>query len=229
MHASLACLKKAAAASKNAAAAALVGPSPYIVFGLGNYTSPDTKHSIGHLLVDSLASQAAQESAALQGKKASKTSSQFAFDDKLYAWIHPVAFPETSDRPEQELLFVKSKHLMNLSGLTAKMLEKRWPGTVKARRLILIHDDVNVAPLEHKLDASGGGLSAAKGQNGVKSVHDALGTLAFPRVKIGIGRPENKKDMAEWVMGPLLAEQVRACGPDGKITGEVFDYLRSLA
>lgn len=118
---------------------------------------------------------------------------------------------------------------MNGNGLSTKQLDRRYPGVVKDKRFILIQDDVDTPPLEYKVDVKGGGASAARGHNGVKSVHSHLGTLAFPRVKVGIGRPELKKDMPTWVMDPLMAEQIQSCSAQGTITDDVYAYIRSLA
>ena len=40
------------------------------------------------------------------------------------------------------------------------------------------------------------------GQNGIQHIINLLGTKNFPRLKLGIGRPENGRvDMKDWVLG----------------------------
>ena len=42
---------------------------------------------------------------------------------------------------------------------------------------------------------------SAGGHNGLKSIIAALGTEAFPRVKVGVGAPSHPDyDMADWVL-----------------------------
>ena len=54
-------------------------------------------------------------------------------------------------------------------------------------QLLVIHDDLDMAPGRIKLVKGGG----AGGHNGIKSLVETLGTPDFYRLKIGIGRPGN--------------------------------------
>ena len=54
------------------------------------------------------------------------------------------------------------------------------------------------------------------GHNGLKSIEYYLGTNEYPRLRIGIGSPNNKKDHVNYVLGDFnLSEQ--------KIIEKVFD------
>jgi len=48
------------------------------------------------------------------------------------------------------------------------------------------------------------------GHNGIKSIIAELGTEAFPRLKIGIGRPAPGWQVVDWVLAPF--------GPDDAAT-----------
>jgi len=52
-------------------------------------------------------------------------------------------------------------------------------------RLLVVHDDIDMAPGRIKLVRGGG----TGGHNGIKSLVESLGTNDFFRLKVGIGRP----------------------------------------
>lgn len=62
---------------------------------------------------------------------------------------------------------------------------------------MIVHDaaDIPVGDLKLKIGGSAGG------QNGVKHIIERLGTKEFPRMKVGIGRPDKDgTDMTTWVL-----------------------------
>ncbi len=62
--------------------------------------------------------------------------------------------------------------------------------------LIVIHDDLDIEFLRLKIKASGG----SAGHKGLDSIIDALGSDRFVRLRMGIGKPENSQDPAEYVL-----------------------------
>jgi PTH1 family peptidyl-tRNA hydrolase len=54
--------------------------------------------------------------------------------------------------------------------------------------MLVVHDDLDIEPGRLKFVAGGG----AGGHNGIKSIVNSIGTKQIPRLKIGIGRPENQ-------------------------------------
>jgi len=62
---------------------------------------------------------------------------------------------------------------------------------------LIVHDaaDIPVGDLKLKIGGSSGG------QNGVNHIIERLGTKEFPRLKLGIGRPDRDgTDMTTWVL-----------------------------
>lgn len=68
--------------------------------------------------------------------------------------------------------------------------------------LIVVHDDLDL-PLGRVRLKRGGGTG---GHKGLLSLQDALGTRDFLRVRVGIGRPPEDVDPADYVLSPVPAE-----------------------
>ncbi|GAA5987263.1 hypothetical protein JCM11641_003386 [Rhodosporidiobolus odoratus] len=85
-------------------------------------------------------------------------------------------------------------------------------------RLLTLCDDLDSTPSSLKYQRGGG----PKGHNGIRSLSSALGggpsSRDFHRLWIGIGRPEERSQVARWVLSPLGREEVRACemGEEGR-------------
>jgi PTH1 family peptidyl-tRNA hydrolase len=85
---------------------------------------------------------------------------------------------------------------MNLSGTAvAPLFRKHAEGP---EELVVVHDDLDLPEGAVRLKRGGG----AGGHNGLKSLREELGTLAFLRIRIGIGRPPEGMDPADYVLTP---------------------------
>ena len=92
---------------------------------------------------------------------------------------------------------------MNRSGLAvAQVLEEAGAAPDE---LLVICDDVNLPLGQLRLRASG----SAGGHNGLSSIIDRLETEGFGRLRLGVGRPPNGDDMAEFVLD-LFGDAERA-------------------
>ena len=95
----------------------------------------------------------------------------------------------------QRVLFLKPSTFMNLSGqaVVAAMQFYKLP----IERVIVIHDDVSLAPGKMRIRLKG----SAGGHNGLKNIIYLSGKDTFPRIKIGVGqKPRPDYDMADWVL-----------------------------
>ena len=70
--------------------------------------------------------------------------------------------------------------------------------------LIVVHDDLDLPVGRLRIKLGGG----AGGHNGLRSIDTCLGTNAYARVKIGIGRPEPGQDLANFVLSPFFEEEL---------------------
>jgi PTH1 family peptidyl-tRNA hydrolase len=66
-------------------------------------------------------------------------------------------------------------------------------------RVVVVHDEIDL-PFGEVRTRSGGGLA---GHNGLKSVSQGLGSDAFTRVRVGVGRPDSTDPeiVSGWVLG----------------------------
>lgn len=143
--------------------------------GLGN-PGPryeNTRHNLGFMVVDRLAHEAGA------GFKAGPGGS-------LVAEITVAGGP---------LLLAKPQTFMNASGRAVSVLVGRYLDS-DADGLLVIHDDLALEWGRIRLVRGGG----PGGHRGVTSVIGALGHDAFPRLKIGIGRPERGEDPERYVL-----------------------------
>jgi PTH1 family peptidyl-tRNA hydrolase len=91
------------------------------------------------------------------------------------------------------VLLLKPQTFMNLSGRSvaeALRFHKLSPSD-----LIVIHDDLDIPFGQIKLKEGGG----HGGHNGLRSLHQELGTNGYLRLRVGIGRPA-RGDMADFVL-----------------------------
>ncbi len=158
----------------------------WLVTGLGN-PGPEyvrTRHNVGFAVVDQLAGAA-----------------RVRFAPGCYrterTWIDLSGVP---------VLFVKPQAFINLSGPpVAAWLEKlRLP----ASRLVVIHDDLDLPLGRLRVSARAG----SGGHRGVASIQAALGTQAFPRVRVGIGRPQEGQEASDRVLEAFAPEELPVVG-----------------
>jgi PTH1 family peptidyl-tRNA hydrolase len=90
--------------------------------------------------------------------------------------------------------FVLPAGFMNDSGLIVLKAVERWRPT--AEGLLIVHDDLDLAFGEVR-ERDGGGHG---GHNGLRDIIARLGTGAFRRLRIGIGRPPGNMDAADYVL-----------------------------
>jgi len=93
---------------------------------------------------------------------------------------------------------------MNESGQAVAPL-RRYYGIDPAHTLV-IHDDIDVPFGKLKVQWGGG----HGGNNGVRSVAASLKTADFWRLKIGVGRPPNRVDPADYVLGKFRSSELEA-------------------
>ena len=107
------------------------------------------------------------------------------------------------------VLLAKPLTFMNLSGHAVGELLRYFK--IDCPDLLVVVDDVNLELGRLRARAAG----SAGGHNGLKSVIAQLGTEEFARVRMGVGRGDNRRDLADHVLAtferderPIVAEMV---------------------
>ena len=153
----------------------------YLILGLGN-PGPRyelTRHNIGFLVVDILA------------EKYSIKLDKHQFNS-LYGEGDIDGFP---------VVVAKPMTYMNDSGKAARALSNVLG--LEPAQVIVVHDDIDLPLGKIKCKAKGGDA----GQRGVASIRHRLGTDGFWRVRVGIGRPDNRNDIVDYVLTPFEEEE----------------------
>ena len=94
----------------------------------------------------------------------------------------------------ETVVLAKPQSFMNLSGGPVAKLMKDYGSTPD--ELIVIHDDLDLAPGTIRVKAGGGHA----GHNGLRSIIDKTATRDFRRVRVGIGRPPGKMPVVDFVL-----------------------------
>ncbi len=92
---------------------------------------------------------------------------------------------------------------MNLSGPAVGVLQRYY--RIDLADTLVVVDDVNLPAGQLRIRGDG----SAGGHNGLKSIAEALGSQAFPRLRVGVGRGDPRRDLADHVLakiGPDLRE-----------------------
>lgn len=153
-----------------------------LVVGLGNPGTryQQTRHNIGFMAVDFLASQ---------------SDLIFAFSSLLsgeVAEFLKAGYPVTLLKPET---------FMNLSGKSVRAAVEAYG--VPHACLVVVHDDLDLEFGRLKIAINRG----SGGHNGVQSIIEALQSKAFVRLRCGIGRPEDATQTVDYVLSPFRNEE----------------------
>ncbi|MBP5994003.1 MAG: aminoacyl-tRNA hydrolase [Candidatus Moranbacteria bacterium] len=107
---------------------------------------------------------------------------------------------------QEKYLLIKPTTFMNRSGSTVRALLDFYK--LSAQDIIVLHDDLDIAPGTHKTTLS----SRAAGHNGVQDIIDMLGTQDFFRIRLGIGRPTETEGVCrpahDYVLDPFSPDEL---------------------
>ena len=98
--------------------------------------------------------------------------------------------------------FLKPTTFMNLSGKSVQPVKQFFK--VELENIIVIHDDIDL-PFGAVRFKRGGGHG---GHNGLKSL-DAHITKEYLRVRVGVGKPEHKSQVADYVLNDFAEDEAQ--------------------
>ncbi len=155
----------------------------YLVVGLGNPGDAykNTRHNVGFAVIDALAE-----------------AFSISCEKKKFDALFGRGQIETA-----EAILAKPMSYMNRSGSPACGIMNYFG--ISARDMVVIHDDIDLGFGRIKIKEKGG----HGGHKGIKSLTDTLGGGEFSRLRIGMGRPEAGRDVADYVLGRFSPDEAK--------------------
>jgi PTH1 family peptidyl-tRNA hydrolase len=155
-------------------------PPTWLIVGLGN-PGPEyrgTRHNVGFDVIDFIAEQARI--------KLDKSKHKSRYGMGMVA--------------DESVILMKPLTFMNLSGQAVAPLAREWQ--IKPDHILVITDDLDLQVGRVRLKPKG----SAGGHNGHKSLIHSLGTMDYPRLKIGIGSV-NRTQTIDHVLGKFHPDE----------------------
>lgn len=112
-------------------------------------------------------------------------------------WTNQTNFEEAKT---EKLKLIKPQTFMNKSGI---IFQKIMKGGAKPENCLVVHDELE-KPFG-KVNIKLGG--SARGHNGLRSIIENIG-YDFYRLRIGIGRPEKKDDVSNYVLNSFSEQEI---------------------
>ncbi len=152
----------------------------YLIVGLGNPEEDysNTRHNMGFDTVNKLAKQY-----------------QIDVNKKKFKGLYGTGIIEN-----EKVIILKPQTFMNLSGESIREAVDYYK--IENDKIIIIYDDIDIEPGIIKLRKTGGPGT----HNGMRSVDQNLNSRNYPRIRVGIGKPEHKDDLVNYVIGAISAE-----------------------
>lgn len=155
----------------------------YLVVGLGNPGGKykNTRHNVGFLVIDELV-----------GRHGSR--------GKTRTLKGQIEISEVQIEGQEVVLGMPHTY-MNLSGKALRLLTKKYRVT-DFSKLIVVHDELDLAPGKVKMKLGGG----SAGHKGIGSITDSLRSKDFWRIRVGIGKPHSVAGSAagaDYVLGRI--------------------------
>jgi PTH1 family peptidyl-tRNA hydrolase len=171
----------------------------HLIVGLGNpgIEYAWTPHNLGFLVVDRLAAQASIRVTRPEAKS--------------YVGRGKIA--------GHEVVLAKPQTMMNLSGLAVRELVGRIE--CKPSDVIVIYDDIALPWGMLRVRERG----SAGGHNGLKSVIGALGTMEFPRVRLGVQPPEPRGDLKASVLRQIRRDEEDVVAEEIELAAEAVKMI----
>lgn len=158
----------------------------YLIVGLGNPEQEysNTRHNMGFDTVNKLAKQY-----------------EIEINKKKFKGVYG-----TGNIEGEKVIILKPQTYMNLSGESIKEAIDFYK--IEGKNIIIIYDDIDIKPGIIKVRKTGGPGT----HNGMKSVIQNIQMKKFPRVRVGIGMPECKNDLINYVIGKIPEEEKEILG-----------------
>ncbi len=152
-----------------------------VIFGLGNpgIQYRDTRHNLGFMVVDRLSELHKIE---------------------LTTFSHHGWLGEGS-LVRKKILLVKPLTFVNEAGKSVAEIRRAYG--LSPQDILIINDDADLELGKLRISEKGGD----GGHKGLRSIIQCLGTQEIPRLRVGIGRPQEDEDLTEFVLGEFTSQE----------------------
>ena len=175
----------------------------YLIVGLGN-PEPEyskTRHNMGFDVINKIAKK-----------------SEIEITRTKYNAIYGSGIIEN-----EKVILIKPQTYMNLSGESIKIFMDFYK--ISPENVLVIYDDMDTEIGTIRIRQKGG----AGSHNGMKSVVNHLGTEDFPKIRVGIGRPQDTDfDRINYVIGQIQDEEYEVLSKaQDKAVEAVISYIKN--
>lgn len=153
----------------------------YLIVGLGNPEAnyDNTRHNMGFHVINQLAKEYDLE------VTRKKFQSEY----------------ESAVIEGEKVILVKPQTFMNASGEAVIEFVNFYK--IEPNHILVIYDDMDIEIGKIRIRKSG----SPGTHNGIKSVTHFLNQENFPRIRVGIGKPQTQEDLIEYVIGAIPEEE----------------------
>ncbi len=171
----------------------------WLIAGLGNPGSKYllTRHNVGFMAVDSFLRSIGNPP---EKKEHKSLTYSFSMED-------------------QKIIMAKPQTYMNNSGEAIQAICHFYK--IEPEKVIILHDEIEQPFKQLKIQTKRG----HGGHNGIRDIHEKLSSDAYYRIRIGVGRPDGKMDVARYVLSPFSKEEIEEL-PD--MLNRISDGIESL-
>jgi PTH1 family peptidyl-tRNA hydrolase len=170
-----------------------------LLVGLGNpgRKYERTRHNLGFVIVDRIASE--------NRVKVTKK----VYDALVGEW----------SAGGEKVLLVKPQSYMNRSGETVKALMREFAAAPED--LIVVYDELDLPFGKIRIRPKG----SSAGHRGLHSIIESFGGAPFYRVRVGIGRPPEGIEPADFVLEPFSADELQRLSDIVPLAAEAINCL----
>ena len=172
-----------------------------LLVGLGNpgLEYENSRHNAGFIIVDEIAS---------------------AFSSSSFKRMNGIVDVSSFQLGNNKIVLAKPQTFMNLSGRAVQFLMQFYK--IPLDKVFVFHDDIDLPFGRVKIKIGGGN----GGHNGLKDIDRDTGN-GYWRIRIGVGRPEEKSMVVSHVLGKFQSEQLEKVNEIGQIIAKNLDVLLS--
>ena len=171
----------------------------YLIIGLGNPESDysKTRHNMGFNVINEISEKF--------DIKVNKTKFKSVYGTGIISG--------------EKVILVKPQTYMNLSGEAVQEFVNFYK--VENDKILIIYDDIDTQPSKIRIRKTGGPGT----HNGMKSVVSCLNSENFPRIRVGIGMPEFKGDLINYVIGHIQDSEYEELQKGVKLAAQAVESI----